>query len=29
MKRIGFNRQVLGGTERCRQEAERLQGWAA
>jgi alkylation response protein AidB-like acyl-CoA dehydrogenase len=29
MKRIGFNRQVLGGTERCRQEAARLQGWAA
>lgn len=27
MKRIGFNRQVLGGSERCRQEAARLQGW--
>lgn len=29
MKRIGFDRQVLGGTERCRQEAAQLQGWAA
>jgi len=29
MKRIGFNRQVLGGTDRCRQEAARLQDWAA
>ena len=29
LKRIGFNRQVLGGPERCREEAARLQGWAA
>lgn len=28
-KRIGFNRQVLGGPERCRQEAAALQGWLA
>jgi alkylation response protein AidB-like acyl-CoA dehydrogenase len=28
-KRIGFNRQMLGGPERCRDEAARLQGWAA
>jgi len=28
-KRIGFNRQMLGGPERCREEAARLQGWAA
>lgn len=26
-KRIGFNRQVLGGPERCREEAAQLQGW--
>lgn len=26
-KRISFNRQVLGGPERCRQEAASLQGW--
>lgn len=26
-KRIGFNRQVLGGPERCREEAAKLQGW--
>ncbi len=26
-KRIGFNRQMLGGPERCREEAARLQGW--
>lgn len=26
-KRIGFNRQVLGGPERCREEAAGLQGW--
>jgi alkylation response protein AidB-like acyl-CoA dehydrogenase len=26
-KRIGFNRQVLGGPERCREEAAALQGW--
>jgi alkylation response protein AidB-like acyl-CoA dehydrogenase len=26
-KRIGFNRQVLGGPERCREEAAELQGW--
>jgi alkylation response protein AidB-like acyl-CoA dehydrogenase len=26
-KRIGFNRQVLGGPERCREEAADLQGW--
>jgi alkylation response protein AidB-like acyl-CoA dehydrogenase len=28
-KRIGFNRQVLGGPERCREEAADLQGWTA
>ena len=28
-KRISFNRQMLGGPERCREEAARLQGWAA
>ncbi len=28
-KRIGFNRQVLGAPERCRQEAAQIQGWAA
>jgi alkylation response protein AidB-like acyl-CoA dehydrogenase len=28
-KRISFDRQVLGGPERCRQEAASLQGWAA
>ena len=27
-KRISFNRQVLGGPERCREEAADLQGWA-
>ncbi|HXA22974.1 MAG TPA: acyl-CoA dehydrogenase family protein [Acetobacteraceae bacterium] len=27
-KRISFNRQMLGGPERCREEAARLQGWA-
>jgi alkylation response protein AidB-like acyl-CoA dehydrogenase len=26
-KRISFNRQILGGPERCREEAARLQGW--
>ncbi len=26
-KRIGFNRQILGNPERCRDEAARLQGW--
>jgi alkylation response protein AidB-like acyl-CoA dehydrogenase len=26
-KRIGFNRQILGGPERCREEAAELQGW--
>ena len=26
-KRIAFNRQVLGGPERCREEAAALQGW--
>jgi alkylation response protein AidB-like acyl-CoA dehydrogenase len=26
-KRISFNRQVLGGPERCREEAAALQGW--
>jgi alkylation response protein AidB-like acyl-CoA dehydrogenase len=26
-KRIGFNRQILGGPERCREEAATLQGW--
>ena len=26
-KRIAFNRQVLGGPERCREEAATLQGW--
>ncbi len=26
-KRIGFNRQVLGGPERCREEAAASQGW--
>jgi alkylation response protein AidB-like acyl-CoA dehydrogenase len=29
LKRIGFNRQVLGGPERCREEAAALQGWTA
>ena len=28
-KRISFNRQMLGGPERCRQEAAELQGWVA
>ena len=27
-KRISFNRQMLGGPERCREEAARLQGWS-
>jgi len=27
-KRISFNRQVLGGPERCREEAAELQGWS-
>jgi alkylation response protein AidB-like acyl-CoA dehydrogenase len=27
-KRIAFNRQMLGGPERCREEAAILQGWA-
>jgi alkylation response protein AidB-like acyl-CoA dehydrogenase len=26
-KRISFNRQMLGGPERCREEAAKLQGW--
>ena len=26
-KRISFNRQMLGGSERCREEAAQLQGW--
>jgi alkylation response protein AidB-like acyl-CoA dehydrogenase len=26
-KRISFNRQILGGPERCREEAATLQGW--
>ncbi len=26
-KRISFNRQILGGPERCREEAAALQGW--
>jgi alkylation response protein AidB-like acyl-CoA dehydrogenase len=26
-KRISFNRQILGGPERCREEAADLQGW--
>jgi alkylation response protein AidB-like acyl-CoA dehydrogenase len=26
-KRIGFNRQMLGSPEHCREEAARLQGW--
>jgi alkylation response protein AidB-like acyl-CoA dehydrogenase len=26
-KRIGFNRQILGGPERCREEAAQVQGW--
>jgi alkylation response protein AidB-like acyl-CoA dehydrogenase len=26
-KRVGFDRQMLGGPERCREEAARLQGW--
>jgi alkylation response protein AidB-like acyl-CoA dehydrogenase len=26
-KRISFNRQMLGGPERCREEAAELQGW--
>lgn len=29
LKRIGFNRQMLGTAERCRQEAAQVQGWAA
>lgn len=29
LKRIAFNRQMLGGPERCREEAAMLQGWAA
>ena len=28
-KRISFDRQVLGGPERCRQEAAQVQGWIA
>jgi len=28
-KRISFNRQILGGPERCREEAAELQGWTA
>ncbi|MGE0224840.1 MAG: acyl-CoA dehydrogenase family protein [Acetobacteraceae bacterium] len=28
-KRISFNRQILGGPERCREEAAQLQGWLA
>ena len=28
-KRISFDRQVLGGPERCRQDAARAQGWLA
>ncbi|MBV9252416.1 MAG: hypothetical protein JO227_24620 [Acetobacteraceae bacterium] len=28
-KRISFNRQILGGPERCREEAAELQGWLA
>jgi alkylation response protein AidB-like acyl-CoA dehydrogenase len=28
-KRISANRQILGGPERCRQEAAALQGWSA
>jgi alkylation response protein AidB-like acyl-CoA dehydrogenase len=28
-KRIAFNRQILGGPERCREEAAILQGWVA
>ena len=28
-KRIGFDRQILGGPEQVRLEAARLQGWAA
>jgi len=28
-KRISFDRQVLGGPERCRQEAAEIQGWIA
>jgi len=28
-KRIGFNRQMLGGPEHCREEAARVQGWLA
>ena len=27
-KRVAFNRQILGGPERCREEAAMLQGWA-
>jgi hypothetical protein len=26
-KRITFDRQMLGGPERCREEAAELQGW--
>jgi alkylation response protein AidB-like acyl-CoA dehydrogenase len=28
-KRVGFNRQVLGGPERCREEAAELQEWTS
>ncbi len=28
-KRIGFNRQALGGPEQCREDAAKAQGWAA
>ncbi|MEX0828247.1 MAG: acyl-CoA dehydrogenase family protein, partial [Haliea sp.] len=28
-KRIGFNRQALGGPEQCREEAAIAQGWIA
>jgi hypothetical protein len=27
LKRIAFNRQMLGAPERCRQEAAGVQGW--
>ena len=26
-KRIAFNRQILGNSERCREDAARVQGW--
>jgi hypothetical protein len=29
LKRIAFNRQMLGAPERCRQEAAAVQGWLA